>query len=51
MEQMKQIMVGIYEFMLNVKVPVFGYFFTLWEIFLFGMLGFLVVWFLLRFFK
>lgn len=49
MEEMKQIIDGIYKFMLDVQVPVFGYEFSLWVIFLFGLLGGFVVWFIVKF--
>lgn len=51
MEDFKQLLQGIYKMMQNVDVPVLGFTFTLWEIFLFGALGALVVWFLVKFFK
>ncbi len=51
MEDFKQLLQGIYRFMLDVKVPVFGQTFPLWTIFLFGALGSLVVWFLVKFFR
>ena len=51
MEDFKQLLQGLYQFMLDVKVPVFGQEFSLWVLFLFGALGALVVWFLLKFFK
>ena len=36
---------------LDVKVPVFGHTFPLWNIFLFGLLGSFVVWFLVKFLR
>lgn len=51
MEVFKQLLQGIYKMMLDVQVPVFGQEFSLWTIFLFGALGALVVWFLVKFFK
>lgn len=51
MDEMKAILEGIYEMMLRVQVPVFGQVFSLWTIFLFGALGALVVWFIVKFFK
>ena len=51
MEDFKQLLQGIYQMMLDVQVPVFGYTFSLWTIFLFGALGALVVWFLVKFFR
>lgn len=51
MSDFKQLIQGIYNFMLNVRVPVLGYNFSLWTIFLFGALGSLVVWFLVKFLK
>lgn len=51
MEEFKEMLQGIYEMMLRVQVPVFGQVFSLWTIFLFGALGALVVWFLVKFFK
>ncbi len=51
MEDMRQLLQGIYKFMCDVQVPVFGYWFPLWTIFLFGAIGALVVWFLIKFFK
>lgn len=51
MNEMKEMIDGIYRMMLEVQVPVFGYTFSLWTIFLFGALGALVVWFLVKFFK
>ena len=51
MEDFKQLLQGIYKFMLDVQVPVLGQTFSLWTIFLFGALGGLVVWFLVKFFK
>lgn len=50
MEEMKQIIQGIYQFMLDVQVPVFGYFFSLWVIFLWGLLGGFVAWFIIELF-
>ena len=50
MEDFKQLFEGIYKLMNDVQVPVFGQFFSLWVIFLWGLLGSLVVWFILRFF-
>lgn len=49
MEEFKAVLEGIYKLMTEVQVPVFGYEFSLWVIFLFGLLGGLVVWFLLKF--
>lgn len=51
MEDFKQLLEGIYKLMLEVQVPVFGMWFSLWVIFLFGLLGALVVWFLIKFLK
>lgn len=51
MEDFKQLLQGIYKMMLDVKVPLFGQEFSLWTIFLFGALGSLVVWFIVKFFK
>lgn len=51
MEDFKQLLQGIYKMMLEVQVPVFGQTFSLWVIFLFGLLGGFVVWFLIKFFK
>lgn len=49
MEEFKQVIDGIYKFMLDVQVPVFGQVFSLWTIFLFGLLGGFVVWFIFEF--
>lgn len=51
MEYFKQLFQGIYELMLNVDVPLFGQTFPLWAIFLFGTLGSIFVWFILKFFR
>ena len=51
MQDMKSLLQGIYQFMLDVKVPVFGHTFPLWNIFLFGLLGSFVVWFLVKFLR
>lgn len=50
MEEFKQIIQGIYRFMLDVQVPVFGAVFSLWQIFLYGFIAAFVVWFLHKFF-
>lgn len=46
-----EVIEGIYQFMKNVKIPVFGQEFPLWSIFLFGALGALLVWFVRGFFE
>lgn len=51
MEDFKQLIQGIYKMMLDVQVPVLGQTFSLWQIFLFGAIGALLVWFLVKFFK
>ena len=51
MEDFMALFQGIYKMMLDVQVPVFGQVFSLWTIFLFGLFGALVVWFLVKFFK
>lgn len=51
MQDMKSLLQGIYQFMIDVKVPIFDNWFSLWTIFLFGLLGGLVVWFLVKFLK
>lgn len=50
MELFKEMMQGVYKFMTDVQVPVFGRTFPLWSIFLFGALGGLVVWFIHKLF-
>lgn len=45
-----EVIQGIYEFMLNVKLPVFGLDISLWHIFLYGAIGALVVWFMHKYF-
>lgn len=42
---------GIYNLMKSVQVPLFGASFSLWTIFLFGTMGYLAVWFLLKFLR
>jgi len=49
MEELKAVIQGIYKLMNDVKVPVLGQEFSLWVIFLFGLLGSLVVWFWIKF--
>lgn len=51
MNDFKQLLQGIYKFMLDVQVPVLGRSFSLWTIFLFGSLGSLVVWFWVKFIR
>lgn len=51
MNDFKNMLQGLYNFMLNVQVPLFGSSFSLWTIFMFGALGSLVVWFLVKFLK
>lgn len=51
MEDFKQLFQGIYKFMLDVQVPVFGQTFSLWTIFLWGLLGGFVVFFIVKFVK
>ena len=51
MEEFKQIIQGIYKFMLDVQVPVLGLTFSLWQIFLYGAIGALVTWFVWKFFN
>ena len=50
MEYFKIVIEGIFRFMCEITIPVFGYSVSLWSIFLFGALGFLGVWFLRKFF-
>lgn len=46
----KSVLVGIYEFMCNIYIPVFGFEISLWNIFLFGAIGGIVVWFIKKVF-
>lgn len=50
MDDFKQLLQGIYKMMLDVQVPVLGYVFSLWQIFLYGFIGAFVVWFLHKYF-
>lgn len=49
MECLKQIFDGLTDFMKNVSIPFFGESFSLWSVFLFGLLGGIAVWFLRKF--
>lgn len=51
MEYFKQVIQGIYQFMVDVQVPVFDKTFPLWVIFLFGALGGFCVWFWVKFMR
>lgn len=51
LEIFKEVLQGIYAFMLRIKIPVFKVEITLWTLFLYGLVGGLVVWFIRKFFK
>ncbi|MBQ8279837.1 MAG: hypothetical protein IJZ23_08455 [Roseburia sp.] len=51
MEDFKQLFQGIYKMMQDVIVPVFGRNFSLWTLFLWGLLGGFVVFFIVKLLK
>lgn len=44
LQEFGQVLVGIYEFMKRCEIPFFGLIITLWDVFLWGMIGGAAVW-------